>query len=117
VRKRLPGISAGRIILFAAGVLVVYFLASGAANIVRSRQLNEQEGQLQAEIDDLETRYNRLVALEQYLDSDEYIEAIAREQLGLVRPGETAFIAIPAEPTPTPAPGEQPELWWETLIR
>jgi cell division protein DivIC len=97
--------------------MVVYFLGSGAVNLVRSHQLSQQEGQLQSQIDDLETRYQRLSALEQYLNSDEYIEAVAREQLGLVKPGESAFIAIPAQPSATPAPGEESDLWWDTLIR
>jgi cell division protein DivIC len=97
--------------------MAVYFLASGAANLVRSHQLNQQESRLQSEIDDLETRYERLSALEQYLNSDEYIEAVAREQLGLVKRGETAFIAISTQPSATPAPGEAPDLWWESLIR
>jgi cell division protein FtsB len=83
---------------------------------VRSHQLSGEEDRLQSEIDDLETRYERLRALDDYLNSDEYIEAVAREQLGLVKPGETAFIAIPTQPSPTPAVGES-DLWWETLIR
>lgn len=117
MRKRLPGISATRIILFAAVCMAVYFLASGAANFVRSQQLSQQESRLQSEIDDLEERYERLNALEEYLNSDEYIEAVAREELGLVKRGETAFIAISSQPSATPAPGVESDLWWETLIR
>lgn len=97
--------------------MVIYFLASGGVNIVRSHQLSQQENRMQSEINDLEVRYDRLVALEQYLNSDEYIEAVAREQLGLVKPGETAFIAISTQPAATPVPGETSDLWWETLIR
>ena len=115
--KRLPRFSTTRIILLAAVCIAVYFLAAGAANLVRSQQLSQEESRLQAEIDDLQERYNRLIALEQYLNSDEYVEAIAREQLGLVKPGETAFIAIPTQPSPAPEPGAESELWWETLIR
>jgi cell division protein FtsL len=117
VLKRLPSLSTTQIVLFAAGLLVVYFLASGAFNLVRSQQLNDQESRLQSEISDLQTRYDRLQALEQYLNSDEYIEIIAREQLGLVREGETAFVVVPSEPAPSPEPGAEPDLWWETLIR
>ncbi len=117
MRKRLPRFSATRLILLAAACMVVYFLASGAANLVRSHQLTQEEGSLQSQIDDLESRYERLVALEEYLESDEYIEAIAREQLGLVKPGETAFIAIPTQTSPSPEEGAETDLWWEVLIR
>ncbi len=117
MRKRLPRFSSTRLILLAASAMVVYFLASGATNLVRSQQLTQQESSLQSEIEALELRYERLVALEEYLDSDEYVEAIAREQLGLVKPGETAFIAIPTQPSPAPEPGAATDLWWEVLIR
>ena len=117
MRKRLLRFSGARLILLAAAAMVVYFLASGAANLVRSHQLTQEESNLQSEIDDLESRYERLTALEAYLESDEYIEAIAREQLGLVKPGETAFIAIPTQPSPAPEPGSTTDLWWEVLLR
>lgn len=99
-------------------VVVVYFLATAAFNFIRTEQLSRQEDQLRAEVETLQRRHERLEALRDYLNSDEYIETVAREQLGLVRKGETAFAAISTVPAPTPAPGEpRSELWWETLIR
>lgn len=114
--KRLPGIST--VILGVTALVVAYFLVGGAFNAIRSHQLRQQEGQLRAEINDLRDRYQELSALREYLDSDEYVEAVAREQLGLVRRGETGIIAIPTQPSPTPGPNDaEPELWWDILIR
>ena len=116
--KHLPGISAGRIILLITALAVVYFLVTAALGGVRSYQLHQREDRLHAEIQELQSHYERLQALKDYLNSDEYIEAAAREQLGLVREGEIGFVAISSQPSPTPAPGEpQPELWWDILIR
>lgn len=104
-------------------VIAGYFLITGATTALRSSQLNEREDRLRAEITDLEERYGRLEALREYLDSAEYIEAVGREQLGLVREGETSIVVIPAAPPEAEdaaADGEAPvegELWWETLIR
>lgn len=101
-----------------AAIVAVYFLVAGAFNAVRSHNLRQQEDQLRIEIHDLQTRYQRLEALKEYLNSDEYIEAVAREQLGLVREGEIGFVAISSVPAPTPGPGRsEPELWWDVLIR
>jgi len=55
------------------------------------------------------------------LSSDVEVERLAREQFGLVRPGETAFVVVsPEGPEPEPEPeptldrpGEQP--WWQDL--
>lgn len=101
-----------------AALIAVYFLFTFVGNTIKGRQLDLQEEALNSEIRVQQERYQELQALEQYLKSDEYIEAVAREQLGLVKPGETAFIAIPTEPSPTPDPNApSSDLWWETLIR
>lgn len=114
--KRLPGISS--LVLAVTALVVAYFLVGGAFNAIRSYQLRQQEDQLRQEIRTLEDRYRELTALRQYLDSDEYIEAVAREQLGLVRKGETGIIALSTEPSPTPSPDDDdPALWWDILIR
>ncbi len=55
------------------------------------------------------------------LASDVEVERLAREQFGLVRPGEVAFVVVtPEGPEPEPEPeptldrpGEQP--WWRDL--
>lgn len=104
-------------------LVVIYFLVSGGLQAVRSYQLGQEEGRREEELRQLQERYRRLEALRDYLNSDEYIETVAREQLGLVRPGEQGIVVIAAAPTPTPEPGPDGEaspsqdLWWEDLIR
>lgn len=104
-------------------LVVTYFLVSGALQAVRSYQLGQEEGRLEEELRQSQERYRRLEALRDYLSSDEYIETVAREQLGLVRPGEQGIVVIAPAPTPTPQPGPDgeasppQELWWEELIR
>jgi len=106
-------------VLASTVVIVGYFLVTGATTALQSRQLSEREDRLQAEVTDAQQRYERLDALRQYLDSAEYIEAVAREELGLVRRGETSIVVIPTVASPTPGPGQADDgdLWWEALIR
>jgi cell division protein FtsB len=108
-------------VLLVTAVIVGYFLVTGATTALRSHHLSDRQDNLRADIGALQERYGRLEALREYLGSDEYIEAVAREQLGLVRQGESSIVVIPTLPSPTPEPGaeDEPEdpLWWETLIR
>ncbi|HSP55008.1 MAG TPA: septum formation initiator family protein, partial [Dehalococcoidia bacterium] len=91
---------------------------TGAANGIRGHQLRQQESRLHQDIGDLQQRYDRLQALKDYLNSDEYIESVAREELGLVKKGEQGIVVISSAPAPTPAPGDaEPSLWWDVLIR
>jgi cell division protein DivIC len=111
-------ISSGKVIVLVTSLVVAYFLVTTALGAARSYQLHQREGSLRSEIQELQSRYERLDALRAYLNSDEYIEAAAREQLGLVREGETGIIAIAAQPSPTPSPDDpRPELWWDVLVR
>jgi cell division protein FtsB len=121
--KRLPKVSRAQLVLGVTLVIAGYFLVMGATSALRSSQLGDQEDRLRAELTSLQQRYQRLEALREYLNAEEYIEAVAREQLGLVREGETAIVVIPAPPDgasegdeESAGPAED-ELWWETLIR
>jgi len=118
VSKRFPKISAGRLIVTCAALIAIYFLMTGVLNAIRGHQLRQQENSLREDIQDLESRYNRLQALKDYLNSDEYVESVAREELGLVKRGEEGIVVISSVPAPTPAPGEgEPSLGWDVLIR
>ena len=107
--------------LAVTALVVVYFLVSAGFSGIRAHQLRQQEGRLDTDIQQLQERYQRLDALRQYLKSDEYIEGVARQQLGLVRGGETGIVVVStvASPTPTPGAGPDagPQLWWDVLIR
>ncbi len=117
--KHLPRISSARIVLGVTAIIVGYFLVMGAVTALRSSQLSDREDRLRAEIAELQQRYERLELLRQYLGSDEYIEAVAREQLGLVREGENGIVVISAAPSSAPDPDapQESELWWEMLTR
>lgn len=60
---------------------------------------NERLAQLEAET-------QRLEAEAEKLRGDAEVERLAREQYGLVRPGETSYVLIPAIPTTTLPPEE-----------
>jgi cell division protein FtsB len=115
------------LVLLATAVVVVYLIFSAASNAIQSFQLGEDEDRLRDEVQGLEDRYHRLSALRDYLNSDEYIEWIARRELGLVGPGEMGII-VQSAPTPVPSEGDVEEegsqaeqeqqqgRWWEDII-
>ncbi len=101
------------LMFFAALALVGYFVFTAVDGLVNANTLDAQITALRVEIDDLDWQAEQLSALVGYLDSDEYIERTAREELGLVRPGEEAF-AIFAPLRPGLRIVRSP--WWANLI-
>ena len=116
--KRVTHLSSAKIVFGITALIVVYFLFIFAGSRFRAEQVNSQRSQLQEEIAGMQSRYDQLQTLEEYLQSDEYVEKVAREQLGLVKPGETGIVILPTEPSPTPAPGSVPAAnWWDTITQ
>lgn len=56
--------------------------------------------QLERQAEDLELRNTRLEARIEQLNDPTYLERLARECLGMVRPGETAFVMVPKHGPP-----------------
>jgi len=114
-------------VLLATAVVVVYLIFTAVSSAIQSFQLGEDEDRLRDEVQGLEQRYHRLSDIRDYLHSDEYIEWVARRELGLVGPGETGIIVV-SEPTSVPNGGEgeeeegsqaeqgQQHLTWEEII-
>jgi cell division protein FtsB len=105
--------------MLAAAVVVGYFIFTAVGDALLSQRLDRDEEQLQQEIVDLQRQQAELGAIRDYLQTDEYIEGVARRVLGLVRPGETlVIVSSSAEPTPSPEaqPGQDEyRTWWEKL--
>lgn len=78
------------------------------------RQLLAQEGRIaevRRESEDLDRRNAELEARIEQLSDDSEIERLAREELGLVKPGEEVYVVLPDPGTGQPPPPaiEQPE--------
>lgn len=109
VRRRLTPL----LIFFLALAIVGYFVFTAVDGVINNNSIDLQIAALQEEIADLQWDADQLSALVGYLDSDEYIERTAREELGFVRVGEEAF-AIDA-PLRSGLPITRSP-WWTNLL-
>jgi cell division protein FtsL len=101
-----------------AVLIALLFLLVGAAfltQVVPYRQIIDSHRQVtsaRAQLEALQEENTRLQADVDALETDEEVEKLAREKLGYVRPGETAYVVLdpprtedeqsgpPAPPTP-----------------
>ncbi|MGI6605223.1 MAG: FtsB family cell division protein [bacterium] len=72
--------------------LLFYFVYSSAGQLRLAWELKNRLAQVEREIAVTEQRSEELRREISYLESDAYIEKAAREQLGLVKPGEIIFM-------------------------
>lgn len=108
-------------------VLVLLFLLIGAAfltQVVPYRQILESQRRVETVRSDLVALEddNRLLQADvDALNTDAEIEKLAREKLGYVREGETAYVVLdpPSDPTPPlpvdPRPIEPEKTWVDHL--
>ncbi len=94
-------------------VAVAYFLVKGIFSIMEAVEAGSQEEALREQLEAVKARYQALEAVRNYMESDEFIEAMARQYLGLVGPGEVGIVVVAPTPAPTP---EIPGPWWEAVV-
>ena len=109
----------------AAALAITYLGLTTTRYVVHEYNLREDQAQLHREMNQLDRDHQQLIAVRDYLKSDEYIDDVARRILGLVRPGETLVvvsssapprsIAPPAATTPSPVRTPAAE-WWKDLF-
>lgn len=88
----------------AAGLAAVVALLA-TASVVPLRQYAEQRGELaelEREVAELRAERDRLEAEVERLQDPEFLERLARECLGMVRPGEIAIVPVPKKGEPPP---------------
>lgn len=77
--------------------LMVYFALSAMGGAVRVYQYQREMDVLRADVARLEERRKELEAQQLYLQSDPYIEKVAREELRLIKPGDQALVLLPGD--------------------
>lgn len=86
-RRILVRITIGLILVFAlASAVAIYFEQEARFERIQKRNL-----ELNTSLNEANSHYAELLELQSIVDTDEYIERIAREQLGMVKPNEIIF--------------------------
>lgn len=75
-------------------IAIVYVAGNYAQGFIRIANLRAEIRRVEAQIEEVQARNVQFREELQRLNSDEFIERTAREELGLVMPGETALILI-----------------------
>ncbi len=111
------------IVACAALLAITYFGFGAWRYVAHNYRLSSDEAEIRRDIAELDEQRAQLVAVHDYLKSDEYVEYVARSVLGLVRPGETLVIvsstAPDAPPTATAGAGvagAEQGPWWRELF-
>ena len=117
-----------RTLLFLACVtLSVYFVFSIGSRTMQIYQLRQEENRLTDEVKTQQARNQQLAKEREGLQHDADIEKVAREELNLIKPGETAIIVLPSNEVITrlqeeqtqaqsAASAPQPRSFWERLF-
>lgn len=79
------------VVLILGATLSVASVSSRAKN----RNLKSQETELMEQLQAEKARTEEINELEEYVGTDEYVEDVAKEKLGLVNPNEILFKATP----------------------
>lgn len=90
-KKRKKPIRIRHIIIFLVVVNIAYTLI---AQYITIRKSKAQEAQIKAQIEQTKEENRRLKEELELMQSDEYMEKLARERLGLIKPGEVSFVDV-----------------------
>ena len=94
-------LSSSQVFTAIALALTLLILIVLAQRVTTTYTLWRQTQALQAEIEDARQETTRLEQRKRYVQSDDYIELVARRELKMAKPGEVTVIGVPAQPTPT----------------
>lgn len=91
IQHRISVLSISCVILLLGVILSVGSISLHEKN----KNYKAQEDVLEAQLKEEATRAEEIEALEEYVGTDEYVEDVAKEKLGLVNPNEILFKARP----------------------
>ena len=93
----------------ALGLVVGALALTGVAPARQAFAQREQVAEVEAKVAALQERNDALTGRLNRLSDIAYMEKLAREQLGLVRPGETSYVIVPAPAPVKPVSDVDPE--------
>ncbi|RJQ32387.1 MAG: septum formation initiator family protein [Actinobacteria bacterium] len=95
--------------------IIVLCLAWLAVPTLKMLEARRENINLKHELNSVNKKNKQLRADIKNLNTDEYIELEAREQLGMVKPSEKAYVVLPGKEKPKPN-RVKPKSWWQKAI-
>lgn len=99
LQLRLRALDISPVLRVLAVLALLYFGFLTARTTWQTIQVRREVAEVQRETQRLQERLRVLEERQRYAQSEEFIERVAREQLNLIKPGETAILVLPAEPS------------------
>lgn len=99
-----------RLLLFVLMGFCLLFIISYTSRLIEYSQTQTLLANWETRIEEANQRQSKLVAQREFVYSDDYVDKIAREDLGLAKPGDTVIVIIPdtensiAQPLPVETP-------------
>ncbi|MTV48475.1 hypothetical protein GJ688_05685 [Heliobacillus mobilis] len=79
-----------KMLLIGAGIGLLALAA--VPPYLQHRELAQEADRLSADLEQVRTEHGQMQKEKEWLSSDAYVEQVARQQLGLVRPGEVIVV-------------------------
>lgn len=124
-------IATGAVILI-VGLVVVAVGWAFVEQLTLAQELQEEARKLEGLVATREAERDQLVATLAYVQTDEYVEKWAREELKMARPGEVVVLPLVIAGEDQPEPGSTPEahqpqldlpdsrpfwvVWWDAIF-
>jgi len=115
-----------QILILAAVLAFMFFLLDYNRQVEAGELVGVDRDGLQQEVDAEVTRTVELQATLEYVQSEDYVAAYARNEAGFMRPGEVRIVPMLEEATPSPPPPPPPtpdparnarpwQAWWQLM--
>ncbi len=101
-KQRTFRLSRSKLPLLVVGLLLFYVAFSLGSRFDSLYSMQRDLQAIQTEVQELRKINEELKTQLQLLQSDAYIEQVARDKLGLVKPGETRIVTVPPGATGAP---------------
>ncbi|MCS6803329.1 MAG: septum formation initiator family protein [Chloroflexota bacterium] len=122
--RTLP-LTATQVVLILTLPLVTYFGYGAARKAMEIHELRGRAERLRLEIEQLQARHLELTRQREYLKTEQFVERVAREELGFIKPTEIPIVVVvkpdaaATSRQAAPLPLDQrsnPQRWWDAFF-
>jgi cell division protein FtsB len=106
--KRQRTVPFTQIITIVVATMAISMIVDFGRKATANYRIRNEEARLEQEIAAERAKHEALLARTEYVQTDEYVEHVAREELKWVKPGEIVVVPVPMERKPVPTPETPP---------